>query len=295
MSYAPDDLLDVRVDLRRYTGLSAVALGIVGDPAHNGGYHCGHDRITTSDYSWNESPRDRSVVSDAASALDIGQFDVTTNGNRRTTLRTLSAAIVEACQAGDPRARDIREVIWSLDGVTVRRWDRLGRRSSGDSSHRAHTHLSFFRDSEGRRNRPDNFAGLLTSIFEGDTVALTAEDKAWIMNNVTSGLRRGVWEAGFLDSSLDQSYRGGPVLATIDESIGALSNKVQGIGDALLSEIRSAPAVALSDVQIETIADRISAALVTSPDNALTEADLPAIGDVVRAEVKSALREGTGF
>src|SRR5690606_6657845 len=49
-----------------------------------------------------------------------------------------------------PDTKDIREVIYSLDGKNVKRWDRLKRRTSGDSSHTFHTHISYFRDSETR-------------------------------------------------------------------------------------------------------------------------------------------------
>ncbi|MEK8110074.1 hypothetical protein NKG94_48450 [Micromonospora sp. M12] len=54
------------------------------------------------------------------------------------------------------RHPDIREIIYSANGTTVKRWDRLGERTSGDSSHRWHTHFSFFRDAikAGRDQRP---------------------------------------------------------------------------------------------------------------------------------------------
>jgi hypothetical protein len=69
-------------------------------------------------------------------------------------------------------------MIYTPDGKTVARWDRLGKRSTGDSSHLWHTHLSFFRDSEGRRDRDDNFLGLLKTLIEGtgDDVALNDAD-----------------------------------------------------------------------------------------------------------------------
>lgn len=185
MTYAPADLAEVRgylihrLDLQpgvaRASDLERNEVGIVGNAAHisSGGYHVGADDLTAAgrvgrDYSVVESSRDRTGLSNAASALDIGDFTADLGG-RRVTLRSLSAAIVDACRRGDPRTRDVREVIWSPDGTAVTRWDRLGIRSGGDSSHRWHTHISFFRDSEGRRARPDNFLGLLTSIIDGGT------------------------------------------------------------------------------------------------------------------------------
>jgi hypothetical protein len=172
MSYAPNDLLVCRVYIMARTGLSPVALGIVPDPAHGGeGYHAGWDLLSTAygryDYSWCESTRDNSY-SNACSALDIGAFNA---GGK--TLRGLSTFLVEACRRGDPRAADIREIICTLDGSRVTRWDRLGRRSSGDSSHLSHTHVSFFRDSEGRRGGGSNFLGLLVEYLEGGRMAKT--------------------------------------------------------------------------------------------------------------------------
>lgn len=164
MTYAPADLLAVRLYLLTSTGLSGDAVGIVGDPDHDGGYHCGADRTDPDDYSRRESPRDRAGLSDAASALDIGDFV-----RGPVSLRTVSLGLVAACQRGDPRCADIREVIYTPDGRTVRRFDRLGVRSTGDSSHLFHTHLSFFRDSEGRRDREDNVLGLLRELIEGTT------------------------------------------------------------------------------------------------------------------------------
>lgn len=169
MTYAPADLLAVRLYLLTSTGLSGDAVGVVGDPDHlaTGGYHVGRADLArigrlTSDYSMRESPRDRPGT-DGASALDIGDF-----AKGAVSLRSLSLGLVAACQRGDPRAGDIREIIYTPDGSTVRRFDRLGIRSAGDGSHRWHTHISFFRDSEGRRAQSDNILGLLVELIEGD-------------------------------------------------------------------------------------------------------------------------------
>lgn len=148
MTFAPASILAARALIKQHTRLADAALGIVGDAAHRGGYHCGRDRTVTADYSVVESSRD-AHPSDAASALDVGWFDMTVAGKRHT-LRSFSLWLVAQCQANAPDAADIREVIYSADGETVKRWDRLRKRSSGDSSHRWHTHISFHRDSEGR-------------------------------------------------------------------------------------------------------------------------------------------------
>lgn len=141
MTYAPQSLKDAQVYLKGKTSLPWVSLGIVGDENHYGGYHQGKGNVPVGDYSRDESPRDERGLTGAASALDIGKF---------SRLRDLSLWIVAQCKAGAADTKDIREVIYSPDGRTVKRWDRLGHRSSGDSSHLTHTHISYFRDSENR-------------------------------------------------------------------------------------------------------------------------------------------------
>lgn len=182
MSYAPDDLKAIQAYCQRMTLQPWYALGIVGDATHNadGGYHVGRDVMLTlgtapeqpgTDYSYAESDRDRRGLTDAASAFDLGGDFL--------RFREVTLSIVAACQRGDPRTRDVREVIYTRDGSTVQRWDRLGVRTSGDDSHLWHTHVSFFRDAEGRRADGDNFLGLLTEVFEGSD--MLADEHAALM------------------------------------------------------------------------------------------------------------------
>jgi hypothetical protein len=181
VTYAPADLLAVRQYLLAHTGLPGDAVGIVGDDDHPDGYHVGNDALAavgklTTDYSKRESELDRPGTN-AASALDIGDFN--RNGK---SLRGLSLFLVGRCQAGDPRAADIREIIYTPDGTIVKRWDRLQKRTTGDSSHLYHTHGSFFRDSEGRRATAANFLGLLKEYFEGAPAAPeTGDDMAQML------------------------------------------------------------------------------------------------------------------
>ncbi|MDG4799738.1 hypothetical protein [Micromonospora sp. WMMD980] len=174
MTSAPANLLAVRTLLLAYLNvdknvvrdadLEPAEVGIVGDPSHRGGYHCGSDRVVANDYSVVESTRDRSGLTLYASALDVGTFSVRSGGATHT-LRTFSTWMVAQCAANAADTRDIREVIYSADGRTVRRWDRLGKRTSGDSSHLYHTHISFFRDStKAGRDQTPLFRRYLTAI-----------------------------------------------------------------------------------------------------------------------------------
>ncbi|MEV4414022.1 peptidoglycan-binding domain-containing protein [Catellatospora sp. NPDC049609] len=149
MSYAPRTLLDLRAYLKPKTGLSDNALGIVGDSQHGSGYHLGRDRLKhrlDRDYS-TRTARDKAGLTDAASAFDLG------NHKR---LREFSVWLVAQCRANAADTRDIREVIYSPDGRTVLRWDRERGVSSApkageaSDSHRYHTHISWYRDSEHR-------------------------------------------------------------------------------------------------------------------------------------------------
>lgn len=174
MTSAPANLLAVRnllltylnvdKDTVRSQDLEPAEVGIVGDPNHKGGYHCGSDRVVPNDYSVVESTRDSSGLTLHASALDVGLFSVSSGGATHN-LRTFSTWCVSQCAAGAGDARDIREIIYSPDGTTVRRWDRLGKRTSGDSSHLFHTHFSFFRDStKAGRDQTPLFRRYLTAI-----------------------------------------------------------------------------------------------------------------------------------
>lgn len=194
MTRAPDNLLAARRLLLDHldmtpgrtvrSDLDPAEVGIVGDNAHIGGYHCGSDRVRRvgreiRDYSVTESGRDRAGLSDLACALDIGEFR-RTFGGRTYDLPHLSAWIVGQCKAGTPDSRDIREVIWSPDGRTVKRWDRLGKRSSGDDSHRWHTHISYFRDAiKAGRDQTGLIRRYLTTIGllagEDDEMSAAAE------------------------------------------------------------------------------------------------------------------------
>jgi hypothetical protein len=181
-TYAPDDLMAC-LNLMNAHGAPWSTLGCVGDDAHvsSGGYHIGRNTLVNNgrgsyDYSLVESTRDSSSRTDGASAIDFG--------DQAPFWRELTLWLVDACQRSAPGTECVREIIYTPDGTWVSRWDRLGIRSTGDSSHLWHTHVSFFRDSEGSRQRQDFFQ-LLQRFFAGDSAFQTAsarEDDEYSMN-----------------------------------------------------------------------------------------------------------------
>lgn len=175
MTYVPPKLAEVQDYMQVKTGLPLAFLGIYPDQNHDGGYHCGWDRRRTTssgaldDYAWDESPRDWNHKTDAARAFDCGQFD---------RLAEMSVWIVQQCEAGAPDTLDIREVIYSPDGKIVLRWDRLGIRDTGDSSHLSHTHFSWFADAEASDKLP------LFQRFFGDDVSRNTD---WRLQEIIAG------------------------------------------------------------------------------------------------------------
>ncbi|MEV6799091.1 hypothetical protein AB0M91_12210, partial [Micromonospora rifamycinica] len=115
-----------------------------------------------------------------ASGLDVGTFSVRSGGATHN-LQSFSTWCVAQCQANTADSRDLREIIYTPDGKVVRRWDRLGKRSSGDDSHLWHTHFSFFRDStKAGRDQTPLFRRYLTSIGLLEDTDMTPEEHAWL-------------------------------------------------------------------------------------------------------------------
>lgn len=149
MTYPDPALVDVRTYLIGL-GIPAESIGIVGDRSHrsSGGYHVGNDVLAMigklhTDYSKRQTDKDR-PGSDAAMALDIG-------GLSGQELYELTAWLIAQCRAGTHDTRNIREVIGrrSPSGGVIR-YDALGiLGDTGSSDHESHTHISYYRDSEG--------------------------------------------------------------------------------------------------------------------------------------------------
>lgn len=182
------DHLDLHPGRTVDVDLDPLEAGIVGDTAHAAGgdsYHLGRDKIRArggyARYSVDESPRDARGLDDYASAMDIGYFKVTTKLGT-FDLRDFSTWLVGLCRAGDPDTADLREVIYSPDGKTVRRWDDRGIRSDGDDSHLSHTHLSEYRDATGVRmvRLATRWLQLIGLIPTEDDMPTKAEFLSWL-------------------------------------------------------------------------------------------------------------------
>jgi hypothetical protein len=162
MSKEPKRLTELR---NFWTSHGGVFLGVVGNEKHCSGYHLGKDRIFSdcackpkgpcvkglgADDLSIKHPRDRDFLTNAASAIDLGAL----NGNLKN-LRVFSRWLVARCMA-DPAVRhDVREVIYTVDGKVVQRYDAIDNKirtgkGQGNDSHLTHTHISFMRDSESR-------------------------------------------------------------------------------------------------------------------------------------------------
>lgn len=197
MTFAPPTLRAARallvdnLDMHPGTGsypadLDPAEVGIVGDRPHvDGGvsYHLGEDDLDMSSNPYSvRTARDRAGLSDAASAVDIGEFRITTELGTFTH-RDFAVWLVRQCQANAPDTRDVREVIYSPDGTRVLRYDRergyasAPREGEADTTHRTHNHASMYRDAEFRYSLYNLVRRWLTEIGVidmADTVGDTA-------------------------------------------------------------------------------------------------------------------------
>jgi hypothetical protein len=133
-----------------------VNLGVVGDTAHmekGTSYHLGKDDLLAGAYSV-QTARDKAGLSNAASAIDLGRLD-----GKLHSLWKFSRWFAQRCFDEDPAYRDVREIIfWSTVRKRVIGWSDLAPgqwiNDYGDLTHKTHTHISFYRDSEFRDKRP---------------------------------------------------------------------------------------------------------------------------------------------
>lgn len=167
MTFAPPTLTALA---HLWASMEGTNLGIVGDSAHAAtgtSYHLGKSQLKPGAYSA-VLARDVKGLSEAASAIDLGQL----HGSLRN-LQRFSVWFVDAVVNHPTTYRDVREVIYSPDGIKVLRWDNNARRlytggdgtGQGDNTHLWHTHISWFRDSEFRAKTQ-----LFEPYFTGATV-----------------------------------------------------------------------------------------------------------------------------
>ncbi|MEU7933999.1 hypothetical protein [Micromonospora echinofusca] len=268
------DHLDIDPDRSRDQDLEPAEVGIVGDPAHRGGYHCGSDRVVTRDYSVVESSRDSSGLTLDASALDVGSFRVSVGG-RTHDLRSFSTWCVEQCAADSADSRDIREIIYSPDGKVVRRWDRLRRRTSGDNSHLWHTHFSFFRDStKANRDQTPLFRRYLTAIgliappaeeptmeqtdqlaYKTDVPTRTVGQVLADLSNLRNWLISPVGTTGLVSPPMDQSPL--TLLLAMARGYPALAAQVKALTESDFSDEQAIITGVLAGLTPEQIAEAI--------------------------------------
>lgn len=173
MTTASPKLLEARDFLKSQDpDLSDAEVGIVGSLSHiatGTSYHLGGDQLKLAKNPYSaRTARDRAGLADPAVANFASALDIDDDLDE---LRNMSVWIVGECRAGSSDTADIREVIYTPDGVTVWTWDReLGGGSApqrrGDSSHLTHTHISWYRDA-GLRDK----AGIFRRYFFRDLEA----------------------------------------------------------------------------------------------------------------------------
>lgn len=141
-------------------------VGIAGDERHQktGGYHIGRSGLAAigryhpqahagdpnEDYSA-RTARDRRGLDENASAMDVG--DNWPRGGRPAWIR-FNNLLVAALRANDPALSAVRGVNYTPDGATKLRTDREQHWAVSGSSDSVdmHTHIEFYRDTEGHRD-----------------------------------------------------------------------------------------------------------------------------------------------
>lgn len=233
MTFAPETIKEARAYLKsRDPDLSDSELGIVGGSSHvvtGTSYHLGRDQLKMSRNPYSaRTARDLRGLSNAASALDID--------DDLDELRPLSIWLVEQCRAGAPDTLDIREIIYSPDGTQVLQWDaqRGTIVSHSDLSHRTHTHISYYRDSEHRDK-----VGLFRRFFEGGNVSwqevLPGTDTAgnptrFTAAQILGGANNAAWTAANNSTA---------ILSKLDDLIGPNPVDVAALAQALAPHIRA--------------------------------------------------------
>jgi hypothetical protein len=167
---SPPDLLNFRSRFMTETGLTdPVEVGIVGDQAHEerGGYHISGNGINdagrfSTDYSTKRT-RDHFLPNPYASAVDLG--DDWPRGGRDAWIRFGNNVLWDIMHTN--LMPSIRAINVSTNGTNKKRYDRA---NAGDGlidstdTVTIHTHLEFWRDTEGTAQRATDLNRLIAHV-----------------------------------------------------------------------------------------------------------------------------------
>jgi hypothetical protein len=186
---------------------SAVNAGIVGDSAHDYGYHRGRDYCTDpGDYSC-QTPPDHKGDGQAACALDLSWSD---EADQYAVSRRLLNA------KNDSRMAAARSFFGSVDGVNVCGWDYYyGNACTSDDTHLWHVHLSILRQYANDDAALQRIASVITDDASTDGDDMPTQRYIYTAaGQVTRLAARGAWYDVHWDEALD--YTGGASLKLPD-------------------------------------------------------------------------------
>ncbi len=263
---------------------TATLSGIVGDLAHasEGGYHISiEDQVSSTNYSI-VRPDDKAPPGNwprnRASAIDMsmGTADMVKCWNR--------VFAVWSNRFNDPRAKYINAVnAWNGVGSAERLDFVSGSRTTATADHKWHTHLEIRRryvnDPEAKRAIASVFRGESIAQYQGGgAMAITDDPHAWRQALRTEGIFK---LTNVVDGSVTEVNQLKVMLQSHSNKLDELLGRpVQGTITLTAEQLQEFT---------DAVGEQVSAAVVAA-DNSLTEDDLPAI----KEQVKAALREGTG-
>lgn len=297
---APADLKSLRAAVMHETGITdVVEVGIVGDVAHaaRGGYHISGDDINRagrfgSDFSTKRA-RDHFLPNPFACAVDIG--DDWPRGGRAAWLRFGNNVAWELIHTNEMPS--IRAINYSPDGSLRWRIDRqtAWRTESSNDTVDIHTHIEWYRDTEGQRQQClDRIAALAQQAITGqlapqeDDVSAHLESvmEAWRAGNKVAGdgsfvapvdwrVRDEAWQASITASFAADATRDAAQLAAIQalaSAGGVDSAPIVAAVTAVRDEAREQFAALHDQLAAETSARQAAEARAAELERALADA-----------------------